>query len=293
MRRVERVLVVYKRTALERFDPEDPRFKRLLETQDASVASLRSAHEAHLETIERARAALVELGVEATFRHHHDPQGERWDMVVTLGGDGTLLWTSHTVDAQTPMVAINSDPNTSVGYFCAGDRDDVEDTLRAAIRGELRPTRLTRMRVRVDGETVHTRILNDALFCHPNPAATTRFIIRHRDIEESHTCSGIWVGPAAGSTAAQRSAGGRVLPIGSRKLQWVVREVYQPRDVKLQLVKGLVAPDETLTLKSKMPEGRLYFDGAQKIVHVAIGAEIVMQRSDETLTLLGLRSRGR
>lgn len=290
---MKKILVVYKKTALERFDPEDPRFKRLLETHDASVASLRSAHEAHLDTIERARATLAELGVEATFRHHHGRYDERWDMVVTVGGDGTLLWTSHTVDANTPMVAINSDPNTSVGYFCAGDRNNVEDTLRAAVRGELRPTRLTRMQVSVDGETVHTRILNDALFCHPNPAATSRFIIRHRDVEESHTCSGIWVGPAAGSTAAQRSAGGRVLPIGSRKLQWVVREVYRPGDVKLRLVKGLVAPDETLTLKSKMPEGRLYFDGAQKIVRVEIGAEIVMRRSDEPLTLLGLRSRGR
>ncbi|MEM9071180.1 MAG: NAD(+)/NADH kinase [Myxococcota bacterium] len=290
---MKRVLVVYKKTALQRYGDDDPRIKRLLTEGDASVASLRSAHEAHLDTIERARATLAKLGVKATFRHHSRSNGSKWDLVITLGGDGTLLWTSHIVDSETPVVAINSAPGSSVGYFCAGDRSDVENTIDAALNGKLRPTRLARMEVRIDGSIVHTRILNDILFCHRSPAATTRFLIRYGEVQESHTCSGIWAGPAAGSTAAQRSAGGRILPIGSQKLQWVVREVYRPGDIKLQLAKGLVAAGETLSIKSKMRRGRIYFDGDQKTLDIDIGSEITLRRSEESLHILGLKSRGR
>lgn len=290
---MRRVLVVYKRTALQRYDENDPRIKRLLEERDSTVESLRSAHEAHLDTIERARATFKKCKIRATFRHKHQRSDETWDLVVTLGGDGTLLWASHTVGPDTPMVAINSAPTTSVGYFCAGTRDDVEDALQAALDGALRPTKLTRMQVHVDGDRAHSRILNDILFCHQSPAATTRYLIRHRDVEEAHTSSGIWVGPAAGSTAAQRSAGGKILPIGSQKLQWVVRELYRPRGEPFALVKGLVAPGEELILKNKMRKGRIYFDGDAKVMPLDIGSEIRLSRSDETLTLLGLKSRGR
>lgn len=285
-----RVLVVYKKTTLQRIGDDDGRIQKLLADEDPSVANLQSGHDAHLDTLERARVAFKRLDVKATFRHRHEKDGEKWDMVVTLGGDGTLLWASHTVDANTPMLAINSAPETSVGYFCAGDRSNVEETLAAGLAGELKPTKLTRMEVQVDGEVLSTRVLNDILFCHECPAAATRYIMSHDDRVETHVCSGVWVGPAAGSTAAQKSAGGKVLPIGSRRLQWVVREPYLSGDESLRLAKGLVAPDTELRIKSKVRAGRIYFDGAQKVARVDIGSELMLRRSSEKLILLGLRA---
>ena len=255
---MKRVLAIYKKTTLQRYGENDPTIKDLLARNVSSVAVLMEAHEAHLKTIERAKAALRDLGVKATFRHRLGVKAEAWDLVLTLGGDGTLLWASHQVDDQTPMVAINSAPTSSVGYFCAGDGDDVAEILDSALSGKLRATKLTRMRVELDGEEHSRRVLNDILFCHRVPAATTRYIIHHGDAQESHTSSGVWAGPAAGSTAAQRSAGGKILPIGSRKIQWVVREPYRPDDMPLALSRGLVAPDEHLMLKSKTRNGRLY-----------------------------------
>ncbi len=294
---MNRALVIYKKTALQRYGEDDPTIQRLLQENDPSVAVLRAAHEAHLRTLGKARAAFRDLGIKASFRHSvrtsSDGSGEGYDLVVTIGGDGTLLWASHAVDANTPMMAINSAPDSSVGYFCAGDGPDVHGVIRAALEGELRPTRLTRMQVSLDDQVQATRVLNDVLFCHQVPAAATRYIISHGEHQEVHTSSGIWAGPAAGSTAAQRSAGGKVLPIGSRKLQWVVRETYRPHDTKLQLAKGLVAADEVLSFKSKIRDGRLYLDGAQRVVNVDIGQVVQLRRSPESLTLLGLRSRGR
>ena len=139
------------------------------------------------------------------------------------------------------------------------------------------------------GEVLSTRVLNDILFCHECPAAATRYIMRHEGRVETHVCSGVWVGPAAGSTAAQKSAGGKVLPIGSRRLQWVVREPYLSGGESLALAKGVVAPDAELRIKSKIRAGRIYFDGAQKVARVDIGSELLLRRSPEKLILLGLR----
>ena len=290
---MKRVRVVYKRTTLQRFEARgDDRVKTLLAIGDRSVERLESAHSAHLETLERTKRFLLGRGIEATFAHEVRGLASRWDLVVTLGGDGTLLWSSHLVDGQTPMLSVNSAPMASVGYFAGASRDAVEEGLAAALEGRLRATRLTRMEVRVDGEVRHRRVLNDVLWCHASPAATTRYLIRHGDVEEEHRSSGAWVGPAAGSTAAQRSAGGRVLPLRSKKLQYVIREPYQPRDTRFRLVKGLVAPDDALIIKSKIRDGRLFFDGAQKVAEIDVGAEIVMRRSPEPLQLLGLTRDG-
>ena len=101
--------------------------------------------------------------------------------------------------------------------------------------------------------------------------------------------SGIWAGPAAGSTAAVRSAGGRVLPIGSQRIQYVVREPYHRGETRLQLQKGVLAADEELAFVSLIREGRLYFDGENRVQNVDIGSEVVFSRSPEALHILGLR----
>ncbi len=286
-----RVLVIYKRTTFQRFrGGKSTRIQALLDQGHRSVASLLEAHEAHLATLERTKEVLKHLGVDARFRHSYTPEpDDAWDLVVTLGGDGTLLWASHLVGPETPMLAINSAPRTSVGYFCAGDSGQVGELIEAALAGDMRATKLSRMQVSVDGELVHTRVLNDVLFCHECPAATTRYLLKRGELEESQMSSGLWAGPAAGSTAAVRSAGGRVLPIGSQKLQFVVREPYHRGDARLQLQKGVLAADEELTLVSLIREGQLYFDGAKRVQAVDIGSEVTFSRSPETLHLLGLR----
>jgi len=95
------------------------------------------------------------------------------------------------------------------------------------------------------------------------------------------------VGPAAGSTAAQRSAGGKVLPLDSSQMQFVVREPYMPNGTRYALTKGLLAPDEELQITSKIHGGRLYVDGPHLKRKVDLGSIILLKRSPEPLTVLG------
>ncbi len=287
-----RVLVVYKKSTYQRYvGRAQERLEELIAHSDISVEGLLQEHEVHQETLKRAKSALRELGARAVLRYRPEPMPAEgaWDLIVTLGGDGTLLWASHLANAATPMLAINSAPDTSVGYFCAGDAHDVDEVLSAALDGRLKSSRLARMRVELGDRLISTRVLNDALYCHESPAATSRYILDHAGNRERQMSSGVWVGPAAGSTAALRSAGGKVLPVGSQKIQFVVREPYRGVDNRYDLIKGLVSPGEALEITSRMTKGRLFLDGTQKVHAVGIGDRVRMTLSDEPLTLLGLK----
>lgn len=291
-----RVVVICKKSAYQQLTgaPEDrARIERLIREENPSVRHMEKSHAAHTATVEAARVALSRLGAEASF-HHLDEGGpvDGADLVITLGGDGTLLWASHAVGSDVPMLAVNTSPNTSVGYFCAGDRDQLDTILEAARNKKLKRTHLTRMRVTVDGDVVSDRVLNDALFCATCPAATTKYVAYHRDNEEEQRSSGVWVGPAAGSTAAQRSAGGKVLPIRSKRLQFIVREPYFGDGPRFEITKGLVEPEEEFRLINKTMEASLYLDGPHRVRQVNLGADIRMMRSPERLTILGMRTRG-
>lgn len=298
------VCVVVKRSSWRKWVEEenDARVAALLEAGDETVRRMRPGHREHTETIEEVRRALVDLGIVASW-HDRAPgfrvEG-RCDLVVTVGGDGTLLAASHGIGAGIPLLGVNSAPNHSVGFFCAARKGSVREALDAALEGELRRTELTRMRVETGGRVLHDRVLNEALFCHASPAATSRYILRLLDVssegrvlaEEEQKSSGLWIGPAAGSTAAQRSAGGRIMPLASRKLQYVVREPYRPGVDALRMTVGMVDEGQVLAIRSQMRQGRVFIDGDRIMHEVGIGDVVTMRRSDEPLVVLGLARDG-
>lgn len=292
-----RVLVVYKKSAYQIYVREHrhPRVAELVREGNRASAGMLDAHRAHERTLEVTKRALIAMGARTTFRRRSARgSSDGFDLIVTVGGDGTLLWASQAVGADVPLLAINSAPDASVGYFCAVAKDEVADALAAALAGKMAQTELTRLCVEVDGRVLSTRILNDVLFSHGSPAATTRYAIGLRGAEEEHKSSGIWVCTAAGSTAAMRSAGGRVQPIASPQLQYLVREPYQPLgQPRHRLVGGMIEPDERLEVQSYMRTARLYLDGPHVWRTVEIGARVAFYRSPESLTLLGFRGRRR
>lgn len=299
--RPPRVALVVKRTSYRKLvvEEHDPRVERLLRRGDPTVATMRAAHEAHEATVREIDAALAKLGVTVVSRG--GPRSKivsRVDLVLTVGGDGTLLSASHQIGAGVPLLGINSAPQSSVGFFCIHTKRPLVEMVERALRGGLPGIELSRMRVDLNGKKVHGRVLNEALFCHASPAATSRYILRvprsgARPGSEDQRSSGIWVGPAAGSTAAQKSAGGRVLPLTSRRLQYVVREPYTPAGGHFRYAKGLVADDGTLELRSKMREAKVFLDGHQNVFDVGIGDVLHMRRCEEPLLVLGLGSKRR
>ena len=283
------VLFVHKKSAYQLYvrERKDARIEELIAANDKTVSHILRADRDHVATIDEARQACKDLGVRALFRYRSDEElVDGFDLVCSIGGDGTLLWVSHRVGPQVPVLAINSAPDFSVGYFCGAQKGRVREALEAAIDGRLKATRLARMQVARNDEVLHPRVLNDALFCHKSPAATTRYLIARDGVEEAHKSSGLWVGPAAGSTAGIRSAGGRILPPSSRRLQFVVREPYHSPLGRYRLRKGFIPSGDALVIDSQIREGRLYVDGPRVMHEIGIGDRLTFAESDQPLRLL-------
>ncbi|MGC4091763.1 MAG: NAD(+)/NADH kinase [Polyangiaceae bacterium] len=289
-----RVIVVSKRTAYTRFVVEqgDPRAKQLLRRNDPSVASWAAAHQEHERTLETVEKVLDRAGVQAlwVWRAHAMFDDSDAAMVIALGGDGTLLAASHSVDAA-PILGVNSAPGHSVGFFCGARRNTFAKLFEQALEERLGGVTLTRMFVTVNGRLHSSRVLNEALYAADSPAATSRYVLEVGKVSEDQRSSGFWIGPAAGSTAAQRSAGGRVLPLSSKNLQLVVREPYEPHGQRFRLRQRLIKPAERLKVHSKMDQAKLWLDGPNRVISVRLGDVVEFGVSAEPLRVLGLNAK--
>jgi NAD+ kinase len=206
------------------------------------------------------------------------------DFVVSVGGDGTLLRASHFV-RDGMMIGVNSAPGDSVGHFCTANRENFAERLDAILSLKWRPVELARLRVTLGGKPLAELALNDALIAHYCPAATARYLIEIGDHIEEHRSSGVWISTAAGSTAGIGSAGGRRMPLRSRHIQFLARELYREPDREYRLTRGLAPPGSGLTIASKMPDGRLYIDGARAQYPFPFGTRARIEIAEESLKL--------
>lgn len=290
------IVVVAKRSAYGKFleEDRDPRVRDLLKRADPSVRRWKQAHEAHVRTLEAVERAISKRGLKAWVLHgaHKVFSAEGAQLVVTVGGDGTLLAASHHIDT-VPILGVNSAPSHSIGFFCGARATTFAQALDAALANPAKTTPLARMRVDVAGRVVSRRVLNEALFCHAIPAATSRYILHHGRHREEQRSSGVWVGTAAGSTGALRSAGGRVRPLSGRQLQVVVREPYLGEDQPYRMQRLLVEDGKHVTLHNKMHDAWLFLDGPFMKTRVSIGETVHFRLSKENLFVVGLDGRRR
>lgn len=275
-----RVVVVRKTTVLERQeDRPDPALARVLAERGALAQRISMAHSQHLETFRQVINDLRASGVELRVVAQLTRRDARWaDLVVTVGGDGTFLRASHAIVADgdsdgTPMLGVNSATSSSVGFFCATTATGFAPMLGDLLSGRRRTRGLWRMRVLLGDRVIPDLALNDVLIAHRVPAETTRYTLRVDDRSQAQASSGVWVATSAGSTGAIRSAGGDVLSLDERRLQYRVRELLPtPEEGRVPLIGGLV--ESELEILSHIPTGVLYLDGGHQTVRFGYGDRI-------------------
>jgi len=283
---VPRLVLVLKETTLAR----GGRAARLARRGDASARRLVQADATHRATVDAVRRALRARGLRAPeITGQAQTAAERRllaaaDLVISVGGDGTLLAASHYV-REGAILGVNSAPGDSIGHFCGARGSDFAKTLDAIRSGRIRPRRLARLALRLDGRRLLELALNDVLLAHSIPAATTRYLLRSGGRAEEHRSSGIWISTAAGSTAGIRSAGGVVMPLSSRRVQFRVRELLRETGRRYRLVRGFLPPRRSLTVVSKMAEGRFWVDGARTEFRFPFGARLVVSSAAPPLRL--------
>ena len=204
-----------------------------------------------------------------------------FDLVVSVGGDGTFLEAARNLGRHQIILGVNSDPAWSVGQFCACDSVGFEKILLKMLKGSSRIKRLYKLRV-VIGPTGKNRVdcLNDILVCHANPAAMSRYEMRLNGVTEEQRSSGIWFSTAAGSTGAILSAGGKTMPIESRVIQYRPRELYHVNG-HYRFQGGSFRPGTAAVVISRMAYGRIFVDGAHIRLPFTYGQKVRISSSPE------------
>ncbi|MGB1012811.1 MAG: NAD(+)/NADH kinase [Nannocystaceae bacterium] len=142
------------------------------------------------------------------------------DLIVALGGDGTLLRAARwAADAGLPVMGINLG---DLGFLSAFRRDQLEEGLRQAAEGLLHWEPRLRMRVKVvrGGKTLVTETAcNDAYVKHGDiPRLLQLATTVGGELMATYRADGIIVCTPMGSTAYNLAAGGPIVDPGTEVL---------------------------------------------------------------------------
>ena len=289
---ISRALVVYKKSYYELYGYEhrEHHFTALQQRRHPLIEPMRLGHEENQRALADVCAAMeaVTLPYDCIYRGELKSVAE-YDLLISVGGDGTFLEVArHAVDL--PVLGVNSDPLRSTALFCAADRTTIKPCLEALVAGTLHEVRLARLQASINDTLLPHWALNDLLVSHVNPAAVSSYTLYVDGMSEAQKSSGVWIATAAGSTAAVRAAGGRVMPLRSRKLQYLVREPYAADGCRYRLLKGLVAADTPLEIMSRMRRGRVFMDGPHLRFPLELGDVLRVTTEATPLRVLGLNT---
>lgn len=295
-----RVLVLLKRSALDLYTNlhKDPNITSLVRSDHQGVGNLVDRHNRHEEAVKFCKDVLCRKPLEfkTVLRDEVNAPIHDVDLVITIGGDGTLLNASHYMDSSVPVFGVNSDPTRiteveekldsfdatrSTGYLCGSTVESFEQVLDEILEGQREPVQLTRILTCIDGIHSHTYALNDILLAHPSPAAVSRCSFRILKEHDYDCCfplvhsrsSGLRVCTAAGSTAAMYSSGGLPMPILSRNLQYMVREPILLDD-HTQFMHGWIQTDEIMNVVWGCRQGFIYLDGSHVFLPLKCGSTV-------------------
>lgn len=277
-----RLLVVYKQSFLEAHGTD----RRLLARLSAAERSrLLRADIENRQSVRDVERHLRREGI----RHDLVYRGRlaaspRYDLIVTVGGDGTFLTAAH-YSHGTPILGVNSDPRHSLGLFTCTDRHGFARSLERALAGRMRAVKLNRFAVEVNGEPLPEFVLNDVLFAHRSPAIMSRYEIAADGRREQQRSSGLWISTAAGSTAAILAAGGRKMPIASKRIQHLTREPYGWPAPRYRLTHGQAS--RTVELTVLMDAACLWVDGSRLRHDVRLGDRVTVRTGAPPATVLG------
>ncbi|HII49717.1 MAG TPA: hypothetical protein HA322_00125 [Candidatus Poseidoniaceae archaeon] len=132
------------------------------------------------------------------------------DLVIVLGGDGTLTSISHNIDADTPVIGVNShpieqDPAGSFGFYMDSNVDTFAEDIVTALNGNSIINEVPRLQAIIDttsGNRFTTDpAMNDLLIANTHQYAPSKYHLRRGGKKCRQQSSGIvfstWLGQGA------------------------------------------------------------------------------------------------
>ncbi len=191
------------------------------------------------------------------------------DMLITVGGDGTILRALHNTDV--PVLGINAG---GVGFLTEIPRDDIEEGIARLLRGEYTVQNRPRIAVMYNGEIVGEAV-NEAVIHSDSVAKIRRFKVYVNDsLTTDIRADGIVLSTPVGSTSYAMSLGGPImdhrveawLMVPMAAFQFSFKEMVVPSSVKI-------------SIEAVLDKGCLLVIDGQEEIHIPGGSRIDMVRS--------------
>lgn len=243
--------------------------------------------------IKKLKAILERAGYRVNeIQRTHFRGSPSADLLVSAGGDGTLLSTARYAKESQVVFGINTAPGPSVGFLCGATLESANNILQKFHEGGINPLaiRLLRIRLKTGKRVLKERALNDVLVTCAEPAEIFRYRIGVRRLGQwtfaDHKSSGIWVATSAGSWAGYRAAGGTPRPLEKAQIHWRVREAYQPPHGPMaKLGAGSLNSSDKIKLVFRM-RGHAYVDGSGRKYSLRPGHSLEIDMEPKPLKLL-------
>lgn len=178
----------------------------------------------HFHASKSGAGAAALDGLVRTYGQH---KAEDADIIVVLGGDGTMLEALHShYEVNKPFYGMN---RGSVGFMLNPfDEADLHERLDKAKKVALHPLQM--LAKTESGETKEGLAFNEvSLLRQQHQAAKIRVTVDGVERLEELVCDGILVSTPAGSTAYNLSAHGPILPLKSDVLALTPISAFRPR----------------------------------------------------------------
>jgi NAD+ kinase len=210
--------------------------------------------------------------------------GKSTDLILVLGGDGTMIATARMIgDIEVPVIGVNYG---ALGYLAEFRIEELFSALEAILAGNYKLERRLTLAIELRrGEELITRnrVLNDVVV---NKSALARIIEIETYLNDqfvnSFRADGLIVSTPTGSTAYNLSAGG---PVIYPSMKAVVITPICPFTLSNR---PIVVPDDSLIevrLMTKNEEVALTLDG-QVGFPLRVGDRIVIRKSETTFNLV-------
>ncbi|MBD42844.1 MAG: hypothetical protein CMB09_01890 [Euryarchaeota archaeon] len=228
------------------------------------------------------------------------------DLVIVLGGDGTLTSISHNIDAETPVIGVNShpiddDPNGSFGFYMDANIETFSADIVTALSGKAIINQIPRLQAIIDttsGNRFTTDpAMNDLLIANTHQYAPSKYHLRRDGKKCRQQSSGLvfstWLGQGAwlNHIIEQNTIEDLRKKVQDNQINnhyfVVAREISHKQRID-QPWSWLDWTDQTTTITSDMHRGYVVPDGWDE-VHFNRGATITVNLDAPKLCLLTFR----
>jgi NAD+ kinase len=185
---------------------------------------------------------------------------KNFDLIITIGGDGTFLKTARDIKDNTPIFGINLDKRYKEGFLLQSCHDNFKNDLNKILNNKYKIIKIDRLEASINNKILPVIALNEFYIGNEKSYLMSRYEFIINGKKEFQKSSGIIVGTGAGSNAWIKSANGKIMPFDSRKFQIIVREPFCSKKTQCTIRNAIYNEKQIFKIKSEMHKGIIVAD---------------------------------